>query len=872
MEEEYDPKKVEPKWQDFWEKEKVYWFDWDSDKPVYSIDNPPRYANAALHLGHATSYTQIDFAARYKRMRNYNVFFPLCADVNGMPIEVSVEKKYGVSPKTTDRETLVKMCSEFASENIKEMIRQFKLLGHSMDPSIYYQTDAKSYRRITQISFIKMYKQGLIYRKEHPVLWCPRCTTALASADVEYDERNTYLNYIKFRSEDGDDVIIATTRPELICTCQLVAVNPRDRRYRHLVGKSVYTPIYNKKVRVVEDENVDPDFGTGVVMICTIGDKDDLEWVYKYDLPLEKGIDEEGRLTEIAGEFKGMKVECAREAIIKKLKEEGLLVKYDEIKQNVGTCWRCHTPVEFLQVEQWFLSSKKFGEDVLRTADDIRWHPEFMNVRLENWTRSLTWDWCISRQRYFATPIPVWECKKCKHIVVAEEEMCYVDPTISPPPVDKCPECGGELEGSKDVFDTWMDSSITPLFNAYWMRDYEKFKKLYPMSLRPQSHDIIRTWAYYTILRCFLLTGKKPWEEIIINGFIMAPDGTPMHTSRGNVVNPLPLIEQYGSDAFRYYATTCTLGMDHAFQIKELAHGRRLCNKIWNIQRFIKISLGENYEKKEVSQNDLRIPDRWIVSKYSRVIKDATSLLDDYQFDKAVKIMEKFVWHEFADHYIEMVKQRDDDAKKWVLYTIGLGITKLFAPFLPHICENAYQSIYRKYERDKSIHISMWPEPIFIDEDAEKYGEVIKNTIAIIRSWKIEKKLKHAEISKVEIYTPMVDVLEKGKNDIKSALKIKNMVIKKGMPEAEEKIVKIDPIHSKIGPKFKERTKDIVRYLRNMCDDEMKKADEYGRIEITLEDGTNIILDKDYFNVVKKTAFSAENCVKTSDIIAIIKV
>ncbi|HEC82620.1 MAG TPA: valine--tRNA ligase, partial [Thermoplasmatales archaeon] len=569
----YKPIEVEQKWQRKWQEMKIYRFDRDSDKKVYSIDNPPRYASGALHIGHAVHYTHIDFVARYKRMRGYNVFFPLCFDVNGIPIEERVERKYGITRKDIERHEFIKLCEKFAEENIDEMIHQFMVLGESMDDSIFYRTDAEYYRRITQISFIKLYKKGYVYQGEFPVNWCPRCMTAMADAEIEHVERQTILNTIKFyfssekngigngigikNDEKGGYIEIATTRPEMLSTCQIVAIHPDDERAVELAGKEVIVPIYGKRVKIVEDDRVDPEFGTGIVMVCTIGDKEDLEWAMKYDLQIEICINEDGTMNEMAGEYAGMKVEKAREKIIEDLKKENYIVKQEKIEQSVGVCWRCKTPIEFIQTKQWFLKILPFKEEILKVAKRMKWYPDYMFKRLEEWVNSLRWDWVISRQRYFATPIPVWECEKCNEVVVANEEQCYVDPTIDEPPIPSCPKCGGKLIGSENVFDTWMDSSITPLFNTFWNRDKEMFKKLYPMSLRPQAHDIIRTWAFYTILRCFLLTDKEPFEELMIDGFILAPDGKPMHTSLGNVVDPLKIIEEYGSDALRYYAGTC---------------------------------------------------------------------------------------------------------------------------------------------------------------------------------------------------------------------------------------------------------------------------------------------------------------------------
>jgi valyl-tRNA synthetase len=510
---QYDWRECEPKWQAKWKEWQIYRFDPDSEKEVFSIDNPPRYASGALHLGHAYGYTVIDFAARYKRLKGYNVFFPLCFDVNGTPVEVRVEKVKGIKASDVPRQEFVKMCSEFAEKYIGEMTRQFEMLGESMDPSIYYQTDAIYYRRLTQVSFIRMFKKGLVYKGHFPINWCTRCGTALADAEVEYEPRKTKLNYIKFHEADtGKEVLIATTRPELLATCLLVAVHPDDASKKHLVGKELLVPVYDKKVKVIADPKVEPTFGTGTVMICSIGDKDDLEWIMKYNLPLEKGIEESGLMTSIVGKYAGMPIADARKAIIVDLRTQGLLVKQEDIDQNVGSCWRCHTTIEFLKVPQWFIRSVQFKGRVLEMIDQISWNPEFMKVRIQNWVNSLAWDWVVSRQRFFATAIPLWECSECGKVQLAEEKDCYVDPTATRPKVDRC-ECGGTYVGSTDVFDTWMDSSISPLWNTFWERDDRLFKKLYPMSLRPQGLEIIRTWAYYTILREMLLIGEKPWKE-----------------------------------------------------------------------------------------------------------------------------------------------------------------------------------------------------------------------------------------------------------------------------------------------------------------------------------------------------------------------
>ncbi len=861
----YNAIETEKKWQKKWKEMQIYRFE-PGRQPVYSIDNPPRYASGALHIGHAVHYTHIDFAARYKRMRGFNVLFPLCFDVNGIPIEERVERKYGITRKDIDRHEFIKRCEKFADENIDEMIHQFMVLGESMDESIFYRTDAHYYRRLTQISFIRLYKKGYIYKGEFPVNWCPRCMTAMADAEIEHVERGTKLNTIKFylaedmegkgikRDERGAYIEIATTRPEMLSTCQIVAIHPDDERAPYLAGKEVVVPLYGKKVRIVEDENVDPEFGTGVVMICTIGDKEDLEWAMKYDLPLEICINEDGTMNEIAGKYQGMKVEDARKAIIEDLEKEKYLVKQETLQQSVGVCWRCKTPTEFIQAEQWFLKILPFKEEILKVAKEMKWFPDYMFKRLEEWVNSLRWDWVISRQRYFATPIPVWECKECGEVVLAEEEQCYVDPTVDSPPVEKCPRCGGELKGSEDVFDTWMDSSITPLYNTFWERDEELFKKLYPMSLRPQAHDIIRTWAFYTILRCFLLTDEKPFEELMIDGFILAPDGKPMHTSLGNVVDPLEIIEEYGSDALRYYAATCKLGEDNPFRFKDLVRGTRLMNKLWNVENFIGKVLNEKPEK-----GNLHLMDRWILSKYSSLVERVSAHMENYNFSDAMKEIEYFLWHEFADHYIEMVKHRiydkKDEGALYTLYAIGLGMAKMFAPFLPFITEEIYHTIYKNFEGEKSIHVSSWPTPVLVDEEAEREGEVIKEVVARIREWKGKQGMPlNEEISRVIIYGRV-----SGEDIIKGTLKIRELVF------SDEKISRKRialPDYSKIGPHFREKSKGIIEEIKKNGEKVAAEMEEKGHYSFIL-DGDEIVIDKEFVRIEEETD---ENLLKAGNI------
>ncbi|MCG7844859.1 MAG: class I tRNA ligase family protein, partial [Methanomassiliicoccales archaeon] len=596
----------------------------------------------------------------------------------------------------------------------------------------------------------------------------------------------------------------------------------------------------------------------------------DLEWVMKYKLPLDKGIDEEGRMTSIAGAYEGMAVKDARAKIIEDLLAQGLIIKQEEQQQNRSICWRCHTPIEYLQVKQWFIRIMDFKKEVLAKADEIQWFPEFMKVRLQDWVNSLQWDWVVSRQRYFATPIPVWECQNCNFVLPAKETECYIDPTVTKPYLEKCPECGGELKGCPDVFDTWMDSSISPLYNTFWQRDEKLFEKLYPMSLRPQSHDIIRTWAFYTILREHLLTDQKPWEHIMIHGFIMAPDGTPMHTSMGNVIDPMPLLETYGTDALRYYACTCSLGEDHAFRERDVVHGKKLCTKIWNLGKLIEMTVTERPEKVQ-----LRPIDRWIMSRYTRVLETVTAHLDNYNFDKAMREVENFAWKEFADHYVEMVKHRtrtDDKSVRYTLYTVYLGIIKMMAPMLPHVTEDAYQP-FAAFDGAKSIHVSKWPEAESVDAEAEYKGELTKEIIAAIRTWKSEKKYPlNKELLSVEIVGPKAQDLKGYEEDIAKTVRADKLEL---MQEADLKrcATVIKPVYSVIGPRFKGEAKEIVAQIVTMDPEEALAMLNKGGFEILLNRGQRVLITDELVEVVCELRYQGKTVetIQVGDLLVVLE-
>ncbi len=778
----YDFKESEKKWSNFWDEERIFQYNFNSSKPTYSIDTPPRYASGKMHIGHAFHYSHIDMVAKYHRIKGEEVFFPLCFDVNGMPIEVNVEKKYGIKMREYDRQKFVKLCEEFAEANINTMIGQFRSLGITADPSLYFKTDSEMYRKYTQISFIRMYEKGLAYKGKHPVNWCPRCETAIAESEIVYEERDVFLNDIKFKGDDVE-LVISTTRPELIPACVAIAVNPRDERYAGSVGKKVRLPIFGKTVSVITDEDVLTDFGTGAEMVCSVGDKADLKMIYKHSLPFLKSIDEQGRLTEIAGNYTGIPVKEAKKKIVEDLKLSGDFVSNKQIKQNVGTCWRCGTPLEFLQKEQWFIKSIDFKNDLKKWSEKLDWHPLFMKKRLDDWIDSLSWDWVVSRQRYFATPIPVWECEN-GHPVVAKEEQCYVDPLIDPAPTEECPVCHLPLKGSEEVFDTWMDSSISPLFNSFYVRDEKLFSNLYPMSLRPQGQDIIRTWAYYSLLRGNLLTGENPWKNIMIDGNIMAPDGRPMHASWGNVVDPNLLLDKYGADAFRYFTASCSLGEDTAFRERDLIRGQRLMNKIFNLVSFL-----EFYRGKQTEKDELRPADHWIMRQMNSTIEQVGEAMNNFEFDRAIRSVESFIWHDVADNYVEIVKHRISGFKTYeTIYRALLTSITLMAPIFPFISEDSYQRMFRVTEGEKSIFDLQFPNKVSFSEEEAAKGETTVEAISMMRDLKVKDKISLSEeIGSASILTSSEIRLDE--EDLRSTIRAVNLSFEKG--SVEERIVSI---------------------------------------------------------------------------------
>ncbi|MCD4740120.1 valine--tRNA ligase [archaeon] len=744
---EYNPKDIEQKWQKYWEKEQIYAFDSKSDKKPFVIDVPPPYASAGhLHVGHALHYTQFEIIARQKRMLGYNVHFAPCFDDNGLPTEKYVEQKLGISKKDVERSEFRKLCKEESKKVEGEYAEKvFKALGHSYDWKLLYTTISPEAQRISQISFLKLLAQGDCYRAEEPTLWCPYHQTALAQAEIEDIHRNTTLNHILFNTEDSK-IEIATTRPELLPACVGIFVHPEDSRYTKLVGKKATVPLFGQKVPIMADEKVEKDFGTGIVMICTFGDKTDIEWWKKYHLPLKVCITNEGKMDKTTGKYEGMTIKEARKAVLADLKAEELLVKQEPLEQEIGTCWRCNTPIEFIVTKQFFIRTLAHKEALIKQARKINWHPDFYRKRFEDWTNNLSWDWCISRQRYYGVPIPVWYCKKCGEMILPDEQDLPLDP-LETKPKTSC-VCGStEFIPEEDVFDTWMTSSMSPEIAVRWLEKPEHFEQLFPASLRPQAQDIIRTWAFYTILKAYLHFKSVPWQDIALGTYILDPKGKGMSKSKGNVVWADDLLKNYDVDTFRYWVGTAKWGSDVPFNEKDLVAGRKFLVKLWNASRFT-LSHLENYTPKKPGLEPI---DKWLLSKLNKVIKQSTENFKHYETSEAKQAAELFFWRDFCDNYLEIVKDRvynpdkheekAIESAKYTLYISLLTTIKLMAPILPHITEEIYQSFFQQHEKTKSIHCSEWPEVKETFEEEEEAGDLLVEILSKVRQFKTEQKV-----------------------------------------------------------------------------------------------------------------------------------
>lgn len=635
-----------------WEEEKIY--DFTPQEDNFTIDTPPPYPSGRpWHIGAAAHYAQIDMIARTARMAGKNVYFPIGIDRNGLPVELYTEKKYKIRMRETDRSEFLNLCREALDDLEDEMILIMKNMGISGDFSNYYRTDSEEYRTLTQSTFIELWKKGQVYLANRPNNYDWVSGTTIADAEIIYEDLPTKLVYMKFKIKGTDqEIIIASTRPELVCACKTIIVNPKDERYTQHIGKKIIVPITNEEVELRTHHSAQQEFGSGAVMVCSYGDQNDVTLFRELGLEEVVAIGLDGKMTEVAGEYAGLKPKQARTKIIEDLKSKGFVEKIEDIIHRTPVSERSKIPIEIIPMEEYYLKQKESVEKMKNLGQEITFYPAMHKQILMNWLESINIDWPISRRRYYGTEIPIWYCKKCSEPYVPEPGK-YYRPWEEDCPISQCPKCQStEFVGEERTFDTWMDSSISPLFVSKFGKDEEFFNKVYPASIRPQAKDIVRTWLYYTLLRCEQLTGKKPWSEAWIMGYGLDEKGMKMSKSKGNAIDPLPVIEKLGADTFRFWsASEINHGYDFRCNEQKIESTKKFLSKIWNVSRFLS-------SFPVIESGTTNASDKWILSELDSLVKECKKGYDEYNFFIPAIAIREFTWNLFAAHYIEMVKGR----------------------------------------------------------------------------------------------------------------------------------------------------------------------------------------------------------------------
>lgn len=765
----YDPAEAEPRWQAAWAAAQIYAFDPADPRPPFAIDTPPPTVSGAIHIGHVYSYTQAEAMARFWRMRGRNVYYPFGFDDNGLPTERFVERSRGIRARDVGRAAFIAACLETSAEVEDGFEAFWKRLGFGVDWRLRYSTIDPQARKIAQWAFIDLHRRGLIYRAQAPNPWCVACGTAVAQAEMEDVERATTFYTLAFGLRDerpttndqqaldagagvgrssfvvGHLIPIATTRPELLPACVAVFVHPDDARYADLVGMHAVVPLIGRAVPILADPAVDPARGTGAVMCCTFGDTADVQWWRDHQLPLIPLLGPDGRLGAEGGPYAGLPLAEARARILADLGDRlGAPLPATPATQSVRVHERCGTPLEILETQQWFIRLLDAKEALLDAGRTIAWRPAHMRVRYEHWVQNLAWDWCISRQRFYGVPFPAWHCRSCGATVLADEADLPVDPLAAAPP--RACACGStDLRPDADVMDTWATSSLSPQIAGQMLADPGLYAQVFPMQLRPQAHDIIRTWCFYTIARSYLHFGQIPWETIMISGHALDPHGHKFSKSKGNApTTPLALVERHGADALRYWSCGAALGADQPLSEEQMRQGRRLITKLWSVARLAEMQNAKcEMQNAPVLHFAFCIGDRALLSWLQALVADVTARWEAYDYAGALEQTERFFWATFCDNYLELVKGRlydgDPAGKESARAALGLAfltIVKLLAPVLPHICEEIYARLFAT--GGESIHRSGWPaaDESLRDPQAERAGLALFAIAAAVRRHK----------------------------------------------------------------------------------------------------------------------------------------
>lgn len=723
-----DPKIKESNWsKDFepeiynnWKTNAVYKFK-KSKKPVYSIDTPPPYVNRPVHIAQVTTYCIMDMFARFRRMSGYEVLFPLGLDRNGLPIEMSAEKEFNVKLTDIPRKKALKFCEKLLEKYSMESVTSFLKCGISFNSwkigkkiGEVYETDSKTYRALTQQTFIEMWKKGLIYEADRVNNFCPGCQTTIADSEIDYEEKQTLFSDIIFRvKETGEEIVIGTTRPEFLCTCAMIIYNPADERYKKLEGKHAVVPVFGREVPIKAHTQAKMEKGTGLVMMCAFGDYTDIRFFREQNLQPVIAVNKDGLLNEYAGLLKGLKVKDGRKKILDVLKEKGLIVQQRQITHQTPICERSKDDIEFISMKEFYVKQVEFKETVKELAKQVNFYAPESRQILFDWIESVSIDWPISRRRFYATEVPLWYCQQCNEPIVPEPGK-YYQPWKQTCPVKSCPKCNGsKFIGDTRVFDTWFDSSISPLAILHYDKNKVFFEKNLPCTLRPQGKEIIRTWLYYTLLKCYHLTNKCIFKDVWINYHILDEKGRKMSKSLGNIIDPKEILDRYGAEPFRLWAALegNLMKSDFMYSYDRTEGASKTLTKLWNVARFISL-MPESSGKKSLLKTD-----EWILHELNHVIQFTKAGYEAYDFHNPAVKLKHFLWETFASHYLELVKSRayntegkfSAEEQQGAVFTLNYCLEvllRLLAPIIPMITYKLYETLHKK-----DIHKEKFPEP-----------------------------------------------------------------------------------------------------------------------------------------------------------------